>query len=341
MNNEEILFQTTTLKLRAGRNEKAVLSWNVHTSQNVTLDVPKVGILTLSNSGSYTVKPDVSTTYTLHAKFPNGQEQIKHLKIEVLPEAEASFDIIELQDENGTHAEIRWYIKNATEIKLDGEIVSNNGFRKFLVTQKITPTIEYTDNFGTKTKRFSIEPTNTLKYYLIIAIYAIFKMMLRPLTFIGKVSPRELKWTSFIILSLIFAKILFTVIPAYQYIGDNPDLLVSSSFVDLYNWIALLLYPWLMQLGKRFKDAGDSAWSALWFVPLLSIPLLPLLYYTPAVELFPIFIYIYMVYFLAFLITTFNNSGKSSLGLSTEFIPSFMLKDSKKKTKVMKKFIIH
>ena len=142
MENEEIMFRSSTLKLRVGSNDNAVLSWNARTAKSVTLDVPHIGLLSLSKEGSYTISPNKTTTYTLTAKFDRGKEQVKHLTIEVLPEAKASFDVIEMQDSNGVHAELRWSISNAKEIKLNGESIPNSGFKKYLVTEKIKPTIE-------------------------------------------------------------------------------------------------------------------------------------------------------------------------------------------------------
>ena len=337
MDNEEIVFRSSTLKLRVGSEDTATLSWNVSTAKSVVLDVPGIGVLHLANYGQYSVQPKVSTTYKLTAKFDGSKEQVKHLTVEVLPEAKPSFDAIEIQDSNGVHAELRWSIANALETKLDGEPVQNSGFRKYLITDKITPTIEYRDAFGTRKKIFTIEPTRSMKYYLIIAFYAVFKLLVRPFTFIGKVSPREYKWTTILFVCCLLVIIAQTIFPVYERITHGTigyKILVSYPFVNLYSWVTILLFPWLMQLGKRFKDNGSSPWLVLWFAPLFSIHFLPQLYYQIGLASIPVLCF-YGIYFFIFLMTSFNMCGKSTFGLSTEFIPSFMLQNKK-----MKKLII-
>lgn len=338
MENQEIVFRSSSLKLRQGFDDKATLSWIVISAKSVELEVPQVGVLSLSNHGEYIVQPKATTQYKLVAKFPDGSEQVKHLSIEVLPPSQVSFDVVELKDENSVHAELRWNFTNATDIKLNGEKIKKSGFKKFLITERIKPTFEYTDAFGTKQKTIIIEPANSLKYKATRAIYAIAKIIVRPFTFIGSSSPGEYFLTT-CILAISFIITIGNLL--YQHHWDFGCLKQDENALTVFKWFSIYFYLWLMAHAKRRKDGGKSPWVILW--PLLLLFLLSIIYY--ALINFNILTdgnrQIYLVFTIIFLLFWYiceyfapAINLESHFDLTKEFVPDFLLAKTKEGYKI-------
>jgi hypothetical protein len=329
MDNQEIIFRSSALKLRLGFDDKATLSWNVQSAKSVVLDVPKIGVLSLSNHGEYIVQPKSTTIYKLVARFADGTEQTKHLKIEVLPESQASFDVIEIKDENGIHAELRWSVSNASEITLNGEKVNDSGFKKYLITEVTSLEIKYVDAFGTKSKSFTIEPVNSIKFWVLRFFYGALKLAVRPFTFIGNSSAKEYKWSAWILFLCLLAVIAKAIIPN-QHQLENFSICFSRSFSIYYKWISVILFLWLMAFAKRRKDEGDSPWVIIWFLPLFVIYFTPYLYRIIGMNII-IGCVFYGIYFAFFILCAIgvSSSSKSKFNFKKEFTPDFLLNKTK------------
>lgn len=275
MKNSEIIFRSSSLKLRKGSNEKAILFWNAESAKSIELHVPNIGVLSLSNKGEYVVQPQNTTQYKIVAKFRDGSEQVKHLKIEVLPEANATFDVEEKNDDNGAIAELRWSITNASQVTLNGEKVENKGWKKYLITKTTKFNFEYTDSFGLKSKRITIEPTNSFRYKIVKTFHTIWSILVGP--FICPVTYDKKLFLSITILSTIYM-----ILPwLYMFNGDNsinaristndePAIIFFSVFLQYY--LFLMLY---IRIGRSIdyekNDANPGAGYIICtciFVPL-------------------------------------------------------------------------
>lgn len=357
---KEILFRSSSIKLKKGYDENAILSWDIQGASAVTLDVPLVGLLTLSPKGEYKVQPKTTTTYTLSAVFPDGSTQTKHMKIEVLPYAQGSFDVKEIHDVNGVHAELRWFIKDALEVQIDGVLAPSSGFKKYLVTKTITPTISYKDAFGTRKKTIKIEHINEMFWneydkatnfaneifidvlnssifflnFCFKGIYSFLKLIVRPFTFWGRAYPNEYKIFSWILFIVLLATIGNTIYP-YIHQLNIPVIYTYKSFKECYISIGIIFYLWIMLLGKRYKTSGQSPWNALWFCPLMFVYLIT--------EIFPVPLFftaykagavIYAIYIIVFLTEVCNVNSTNSRykrTLKKEFLPEYSINAINKK----------
>lgn len=152
MANNEIILRSSRVKLKAGFNESAVISWNTNEAEVTTLNLPNTNPLSVGSTGQYTVSPEKTTTYWIEAIFSNGEKQTKSITIEVLPQAIFSFDVTEHLDGDNVSAEITWSIKHANNISLDGHGVASSGYKSYLVDWPKSRVFTYEDAFGSHKK---------------------------------------------------------------------------------------------------------------------------------------------------------------------------------------------
>ena len=271
MANNEIILRSSRVKLKAGFNESAVISWNTNDAEVTTLNLPNTNPLSVGSTGQYTVSPEKTTTYWIEAIFSNGEKQTKSITIEVLPQAIFSFDVTEHLDGDNVSAEITWSIKHANNISLDGHGVASSGYKSYLVDWPKSRVFTYEDAFGSHKKVIHIARRKKSAWILVDAA----KLLLRPIPFGGKVGKKEFWWS----LLLIIVALAAIVIPRALQISDGYyDLSIfrSDLFINGYKMVFVCLYLLIMLLAKRWKDAGESPWYVLWFSPVVCYPLLPL-----------------------------------------------------------------
>lgn len=270
MANTEIILRSSTVKLKAGLNESATISWNTLDAKVTTLYIPNINTLSVANTGQYTVTPDKTTTYSIEATFENGEKQTKNIVIEVLPQAAFSYDVKELLDGENVSAELTWSIKYAKNISLDGQNVASSGFKSYLIEWPKSVVFKYDDAFGSHKEIIHMAIRKKSAWILVDAI----KLLLRPFTFIGYVGKKEFWWSLLFIIIALAA----TVIPRVLQISDNFfDLSIfrTGFFINGYKMVFVCLYLLIMLLAKRWKDAGSNPWYILWFAPVVLYPLLP------------------------------------------------------------------
>lgn len=269
MANTEIILRSSTVKLKAGLNESATISWNTLNAKVTTLYIPNVNTLSVANTGQYTVTPNKTTTYSIEATFENGEKQTKSIVIEVLPQAVFSYDVKEHFDGENVSVELTWSIKYAKNISLDGLDIVSSGFKSYLIEWPKSVVFKYDDAFGNHKEVIHMAIRKKSAWILVDAI----KLLLRPFTFIGYVGKKEF-WWSFLFIILGLAAI---VIPRVLQIDYDSDLTIyrSGYFLNGYKMMFVCIYLLLMLLAKRWKDAGESPWYVLWFSPVVCYPLLP------------------------------------------------------------------
>lgn len=270
MANIEIILRSSRVKLKAGFNESAVISWNTNDAEVTTLNLPNTNPLSVGSTGQYTVSPEKTTTYWIEATFNNGEKQTKSITIEVLPQAVFSYDVIEHLDGDNVSAEITWSIKNANNISLDGHSIASSGYKSYLIDWPKSSIFKYEDAFGSHRKVVHIAKRNKSAWIFVDAV----KLILRPFSFIGYVGKKEFWWS----LLLIIIALVAIIIPRTLQIDVFFDLSIfrSSYFLNGYKMVFACLYLLIMLLAKRWKDAGTNPWNVLWFAPVVLYPLLPL-----------------------------------------------------------------
>ena len=272
MASTEIILRSSTVKLKAGLNESATISWNTLDAKVTTLYIPNINTLSVANTGQYTVTPDKTTTYSIEATFENGEKQTKNIVIEVLPQAIFSYDVKENLDGENVSAELTWSIKYAKNISLDGLDVASSGFKSYLIEWPKSVVFKYDDAFGSHQEVIHMAIRKKSAWLLVDAI----KLLLRPFTFIGYVGRREY-WWSLLVLILCLAA---TIVSRAIHIDYDTELSLfrSSFFLNGYKMVFGFLYLLAMLFAKRLKDTNGNPWNILWLSPMIFYPLLPVFY---------------------------------------------------------------
>jgi hypothetical protein len=108
-------FTTTKSTLEAG--ETAVLTWKASNARSVTLS-PDIG--TVGASGSTSVTPASTTTYTLTAESKSGKTTSSDLTIAVNPRIAPEIDISPSKIQKGKTASLSWYAPGAVSVVISG-----------------------------------------------------------------------------------------------------------------------------------------------------------------------------------------------------------------------------
>lgn len=270
MARSEIILRSSSVKLKEGLNETAVISWDALDAKITTLSIHNKTI-SVSNKGQYNVSPKVTTKYSIEAIFPNGEKQIKNIIIEVLPQAIFSYNIDERIDGENVLAELTWSLRKADRLTLNGADVALSGYREYLIDWPQKIEFNYTDAFGLHKKNIHI--ANRRKSLWIFV--DIIKLLLRPFTFIGKVSKKEY-WWSLLILVIALMTVILSRALQIDYDHINLSLFNTSYFLDGYKMVSGIVYLLAMLLAKRWKYINTNPWNILFFFPVIIYPLLPL-----------------------------------------------------------------
>lgn len=214
-----------------------------------------------------------------------------------------TYDVVETIQDDNVYAEVLWNIPNAVDVSLNGEAVANSGFRKFLVNRTKRCKFKYKAG-GVQKKRIIHISIENRSFWL---VWNFNKLLLRPFTFVGYVGKKEMRVTSLLsLLSIlcviaIFVQRFWGVLWDEIYNGDIVEHLIRYDTASL-TALSVIFFIWIMQLGKRYKDCGHSAWNTIWFSPLVIFPLV--VEYIPASLEFEYFAVGYVIYSVVFLIAT-------------------------------------
>ena len=158
----EIIFRSSTDKLRKQRRENATLSWEITNAQSARLifvgtdsEVPL--------HGSKTVSPTADTRYTIRCTALDGQREFnQRLTIKIIPEAEFTFSANHRFSLPGVPVVLSWNVANATSVKLEGDFpgtgrVSAQGQLTIESTTDTKATLKIKDAFGTRREEIEIK----------------------------------------------------------------------------------------------------------------------------------------------------------------------------------------
>ena len=270
MPNPEIVLRSSSIKLKEGLHESAVISWNSFNAEVTSLYIPNSTALSVSKVGQYVVTPERTSVYEIEARFPDGTKTTKSITIEVLPQAVFTYDINEHLDGKNVSAELYWSVQNANAVALDGQDVQPSGYRSYLIEWPKSLIFKYSDAFGDHKKVIHVAKRNKSAWLLIDAV----KILLRPFTFVGYVGKKEYWWSFlFLILGLV-ATVLTRVLSVDDYFADL-TVFQSRFFISGYKILFAIIFLMAMLLAKRWKDVCTNPWNILWFLPVILYPLLP------------------------------------------------------------------
>lgn len=137
-------------KLRAGKHENTLLSWNVRNARYAYLQIES-DFKQVPMQDTRLIMPTKTTVYTIKAIALDGiMEVFKSLMVEVCPESEVVFKSDKKFTFKDVPVTLLWETKNAKEVKLDGILVSNTGSKVVKTDCEKTFVLGVTDEFGTK-----------------------------------------------------------------------------------------------------------------------------------------------------------------------------------------------
>lgn len=137
-------------KLRAGKHENTLLSWNVRNARYAYLQIES-DFKQVPMQDARLIMPTKTTVYTIKAIALDGiMEVFKSLMVEVCPESEVVFKSDKKFTFKDVPVTLLWETKNAKEVKLDGILVSNTGSKVVKTDCEKKFVLGVTDEFGTK-----------------------------------------------------------------------------------------------------------------------------------------------------------------------------------------------
>lgn len=218
------------------------------------------------------------------------------------------YDVVETIVDDKIYAELIWDFQNVDSLTINNEPAPHAGFKKMLINKTTRMKFQYTDSKGKHTRRIRIAEE---KKSIWLILYFI-KALLRPFSFVGYTGQREMKITNIVMSILLLCLVGFFCICNLDYLPNMSDPLVFSEVLRFsigeFGTLIAILYIWLMQIGRRFKDLECSPYITLLFFPLILVPLVLLHLDTPinllSRDILEIIFLIYSVYFLVFWITS-------------------------------------
>lgn len=148
-----ISFKTSKRKLHAGKGEKVTLTWDVHNADTCSLIYSDGTSNEYKNKDSIIVTPTETSIYTLRIIALDKKTIIDTpITIEVYPEAEVQFNSDKEYVFPSIPFTLSWQVKNAKQIKLNGEYVKAVDSLTYTdgIEKNTTYTLSVTDEFGTK-----------------------------------------------------------------------------------------------------------------------------------------------------------------------------------------------
>ncbi|MBQ7690435.1 MAG: protein kinase family protein [Muribaculaceae bacterium] len=155
---EEKKIQFKSSATKAIRNSQQIeVSWSIPFEAEISITkVGKGDPQVCQNTGSIKTTLDETTTYELIVQLSYGQVIKKQLTIEVFDECEITFNADKYYIFPSIPVVLSWAVKNAKQVWLDDEKVSNVGDRIVEPSQAITYVLRAEDEFGIKEKRIDI-----------------------------------------------------------------------------------------------------------------------------------------------------------------------------------------
>lgn len=145
----ELVFEIDKNVIRKGI-DSAVVSWSVHDARSVVLKDDNDNVISEDINGCVKVSPDQSTEYSIKATLRDGSSISKMLFLKVSEGAIIKFSSDKLYVFPGIPFTLKWDVKNAKSVKLDGDSVDSSGSFTIIggIEEDTTYKIEIEDDFG-------------------------------------------------------------------------------------------------------------------------------------------------------------------------------------------------
>ena len=156
-----IKFNSSSKKLRAGKNEEVELKWEVkHADQIKLLCKNKIVKDNLTSQGFYKCNLDEDSVFTIRAKALDKKTIFEEkIKIEVLPEATIKFEVDKEYVFPNIPFTLKWETENAKVVTLNGKVVAAREVKTIDkgVDKNTKYSLSVTDEFGTKTEELMVK----------------------------------------------------------------------------------------------------------------------------------------------------------------------------------------
>ncbi|MDD5996499.1 MAG: AarF/UbiB family protein [Bacteroidales bacterium] len=165
----ELVFEIDKNVIRKGI-DSAVVSWSVHDARSVVLKDDNDNVISEDIKGCIKVSPDQSTEYSIKATLRDGSSISKMLFLKVSEGAIIKFSSDKLYVFPGIPFTIKWDVKNAKSVKLDGDSVDSSGSFTIIggIEEDTTYKLEVEDDFGNQDLllKVSILPIPVVKMHV-------------------------------------------------------------------------------------------------------------------------------------------------------------------------------
>lgn len=167
-----IKFNSSSKKLRAGKNEEVELKWEVkHADQIKLLCKNKIVKDNLTSQGFYKCNLDEDSVFTIRAKALDKKTIFEEkIKIEVLPEATIKFEVDKEYVFPNIPFTLKWETENAKAVTLNGKVVAAREVKTIDkgVDKNTKYSLSVTDEFGIKTEELMVKMLSMPKIETIV-----------------------------------------------------------------------------------------------------------------------------------------------------------------------------
>lgn len=157
----EISVTTNRDRLRLGKNEEVIISWNIKDASSALLLHDGIEE-SISLQGSMSFSPQITTTYKVIAIALDGNRRFEVIKrIEILPEADIFFAVSREYTLPGVPVQLSWNVLHGKSARLVGDF-NDAGFVPFKGDMTVclesnqTIKLQVEDEFGTKESSLNI-----------------------------------------------------------------------------------------------------------------------------------------------------------------------------------------
>lgn len=158
---EEVIisFESSVKKLKRGKADKAILTWETVNADEILLYENGRLLLRCDRSGTLVVSPNSTSIYRLLAKS-DSIESSQELEVSVYDIAQVvEFSVDKEYVLPTIPYTVKWEVKNALSVKFEGKVVNAVDSKKFIDgtdTEK-EYTLSVTDHFETYTRKLSVK----------------------------------------------------------------------------------------------------------------------------------------------------------------------------------------
>ena len=153
----ELTFEIDKTVIRKGR-ERAWVLWNAKDAISAILKDDNDNVISKKTVGKTEVHPEQTTDYILNVVLKDGSSVSKTLTLKVSEGAVVEFSSDKLYVFPEIPFALKWNVKNAKSVKLDGVVVASSGCKNITngIEKDTTYVFEVEDDFGVSSRELKI-----------------------------------------------------------------------------------------------------------------------------------------------------------------------------------------